>query len=577
MKKRQTSRRWLINRTNEDFLDYISRISGLSPTCSQILINRGIKTSENIKYFFNTQNLSLSDPLLISGMSKAIQRIKSAIAKKERILISGDYDADGLTATAILYEGLSYLGADVYYFIPHRINDGYGFGLSALTYAKGINASLVITVDSGITSFEPLFYAKSQGLDVIVTDHHEPFFDESSNNVVLPEAYAIINPKIMEERVEPYNLHDLSGSGVAFKLVQALIDDTDKLISLLDLVAIGTSADVVSVLGENRILLSYGMRLIKEGNRKGIAMLKEISGVKNGDFKNYHLNFILNPRINAPGRVDDSTNVVRMLVSESINEVEKIARWTHEMNYKRQQIEETVLKEAYKQIESIGLLKNAIVVAGNNWHLGVVGIVASRLSEAYSLPTFVFSIDDGMAKGSARSFNSFNVLEGLKRCSHLLDRFGGHKQAAGITMKADNVEEFRQIMNEIAGDLTDDSQLPSFMVDSLVELNDINMDLIKEISLFEPFGNGNREPIFGTKLLEVFDYRIVGNNHLRMNVRQKGKIMNCIAFDMAHEIDNIRSGFIDALFVPTVNEQYNNQLQLQIKAFRPSSGGDAYQ
>ncbi|MCX8027220.1 MAG: single-stranded-DNA-specific exonuclease RecJ [Thermodesulfovibrionales bacterium] len=574
MRKRQTNQRWLINKTNDDFLNYVSRISGLSAISSQILVNRGIKTPEQIRYFLNRDTFCLSDPFLIDGISKANQRIKNAIVKNERILISGDYDADGLTATAILYEGLRYLNADVYYFIPHRINDGYGFGLSAVRYAKQIGASLVITVDSGITSFEALSYAKSQGLDVIVTDHHEPFWDETNKSIVLPEAYAIINPKIMSQSEDYFNIKELSGAGVAFKLVQSLIDDKDKLMSLLDLVAIGTSADVVSVIGENRMFLQHGMKLIKEGGRKSIAVLKDISGIKDGDFRSYHLNFILNPRINAPGRVDDPTDVVRMLVSDSFSEVERIARWTHEMNYKRQQIEEMVLREALQQIENMEELGNAIVVSGKKWHLGVVGIVASRLSENYSLPSFVFSVEDGIAKGSARSFDSFNVLEGLKRCSHLLDRFGGHKQAAGITMKADRIEDFRALMNEVVCELKDKSELQTVLVDSLVDLKDINTDLIREISLFEPFGNGNKEPLFGSKLLEVLDYRIVGNNHLRLNVRQKGKIINCIAFDMASEADNLAGRFIDALFRPTLNEQYNNQIQLQIRAIRPSTGGD---
>ncbi|MFQ3573219.1 MAG: single-stranded-DNA-specific exonuclease RecJ, partial [Thermodesulfovibrionales bacterium] len=475
-------------------------------------------------------------------------------------------------ATAILYEGLRYLGADVDYFIPHRINDGYGFGMSAVTYAKEINATLVITVDSGITSFDALSYARQQGLDVIVTDHHEPLFDDS---LILPDAYTIVNPKIMQTRYEPYKLHDLSGSGVAFKLVQALIDDIDRLMSMFDLVAIGTSADVVSVLGENRIFLSHGMRLIKDGSRIGITKLKEISGMKNGDFKTYHLNFLINPRINAPGRVDNPKDVVRMLISDSVDEAERIARWAHEMNHKRKQIEETVLKDAYEKVEKMGSLGNAIVVAGNNWHLGVIGIVASRLSEYYCLPTFVFSIEDGIAKGSARSYNSFNVLEGLKRCSHLLDRFGGHKQAAGITMKAGNLEQFRIMIDDIVKELSDGSKEPFIMVDAAVDLNDIDVGLIREISQLEPFGNGNEEPLFGSKLLEVVDSRVVGNNHLRMNVKQNGRVVNCIAFDMAGEIGDIQGGFIDAIFVPTLNEQYNNQLQLHIKAFRPSIGGDA--
>ncbi len=561
--------RWVVNTTNSEFVSYVSKISGLSRACSQILINRGIKTEQQIRFFRNAHKSPLSDPFIIDGIACAVERIKRAIKNKEKILISGDYDADGLTATAIVLEGLRSMGVEPYYFIPHRLRDGYGFGPSALSAALKCGATLIVTVDSGITSFETLREAKRHGVDVIVTDHHEPLTDPKG--FILPEAFCIVNTKLMPQIDEPYNLQDLSGAGVALKLVQALTGDTELVESLMDLAAIGTSADVVSVLGENRVILNRGLRLIYEGHRQGIRALKSVAGAGNGYFKNSMLSYAINPRINAPGRVDDPFKVVRLLTTDSLDEATEIAQWMSELNTKRQRIEEMVFQEAIGQIESGGMGDGAIVVASEGWHLGVVGIVASRLVETYGVPSFVFVIENGIAKGSARSNGDFDLLEGLKSCAPMLERFGGHKQAAGLSLRTELLDLFRTEISKFVMEYSYQEVAPTIAVDALIGLNDITQVLLEEISTLEPFGHCNNEPLLGSRGLEVLDSKIVGNNHLRFNVKQNGMVMNCIAFDMGDMEHILRGGYIDALFLPTLNKQYNS-IQLQIKALRPAPG-----
>jgi single-stranded-DNA-specific exonuclease len=559
--------RWVVNTTNGEYISYVSRLSGLSRACSQVLINRGIKTEEQIRFFRNAHKSSLSDPFVIDGIDCAVARIKRAIRNREKILISGDYDADGLTATAIVLEGLRRMGVEPYYFIPHRLKDGYGFGPSALSAALRCDATLIITVDSGITSFETLRDAMRYGLDVIVTDHHEPL--TGPEGIVLPEAFCIVNPKLMSQCTEPYNLYALSGAGVALKLVQALTGDKALVESLMDLAAIGTSADVVSVLGENRVILNRGLKLIQEGNRLGIRALKDAAGLSNGYFKNSLLYYAINPRINAPGRIDDPYKVVRLLTTTSLAEASEIAQWMGELNTKRQRIEETVFQEAIQQVERGGIGDGAIVVASGHWHLGVVGIVASRLVELYGVPSFVLVIEEGIAKGSGRSCGEFDLLEGLRSCAPLLERFGGHKQAAGLSIKAELLDLFRAEISKFARQSFRQEEVPTITVDALIGLGEVTHEFVEEINTLGPFGHCNHEPLFGSKALEVVDSRIVGDNHLRINVRQNGKVFNCIAFDMADMEQVLSGGFIDALYLPTVNKQYNN-IQLQIKACRAS-------
>ncbi len=570
------SGKWLVNRTNPEYVDYISRAASVSHILAQVLINRGLKNSEEIYSFLNPDLSRLSDPFELPDLKKAVQRIREAKKNNQRVLICGDYDADGITATAIMTEGLNKLGIDTHYFIPHRITHGYGFGISGVEKAKETGAGLIITVDCGITSFDAVEAANSCGIDVIITDHHEPHIDESKEDsgVVVPNAVAVLNPKLHCSNPSLIHSSNLSGAGVALKLMMALFDNnTDEMNELFDLAAIGTAADVVPVIGDNRIILKEGLKLIQSGQRTGIRALKKVS-IKSDFFKTSFLYYILNPRINAAGRIADANDVVRLLTSKSEAETEALAKWIHELNIKRQEIEEVVHKEAIQKVEAMPDNQSAIVVASEGWHPGVVGIVASRIAEKYFRPTFVFSIMNGVAKGSARSIPSFDIHSGLLECRDMLTRFGGHKQAAGVTLPSADIERFRNKISEIAmRSLAEADLQPVLNIEATVNLSSINIELIDELSKLEPFGHCNKEPLFGAKGLEVRQPRIAGNNHLKMNLLQNGRSINCIGFDLGGFLSTAReSSVIDAVFLPMINEWDGGRyLQLNLKALRPAN------
>ncbi|MEK7333681.1 MAG: DHH family phosphoesterase, partial [Nitrospirota bacterium] len=467
-------RKWLVSRTNPEYIRYISKAVSISPALSQILINRGLKTPQEINDFLKPGISGLSDPFELPGIKTAVERIKHALDINERILVHGDYDADGLTATAIMVHALRMHGLDVHYFIPNRIAHGYGFNPAAVKIAKELGATLIITVDCGITSFEAAAYAKAEGIDVIITDHHEPVKSriqdtgyrmqdkkEHASCIVhhasfeLPDTVAVINPKLATCNLQ---LASLSGAGVAFKIAQALCSAseqwtvpahrhyqqtptlcTDTVNCLLDLAAIGTMADVVPLTGENRIIVREGLKLIHEGRRLGIKALKSIAGLDGRQIRAELLSFTIIPRINAAGRLADSQDVVRLLLSDKEEEALELSSWLDRLNSERQKLDEEVYQEALSRLAAKEH-DSVIVLSGEGWHLGVVGIVASRLAEKFYCPAFIFSEENGIAKGSARSIPSFDLCKGLSECNRLgrpagagelLLSFGGHKQAAG--------------------------------------------------------------------------------------------------------------------------------------------------
>lgn len=563
--------RWYVSKTNPEYVEYISKIASVSPVCAQILINRGLKTPEQIEFFFNPHLNRLSDPFDLPGMKEVVERIILAKKNNERVLICGDYDADGITATSIMLEGLKKLSLDVNYFIPNRLSDGYGFGSSGVDKALSIGAGLIITVDCGITSFGTVANAKSRGIDVIITDHHEPLKNlNEDESILLPDAVAIVNPKIGSCS---YHQSFLSGAGVAFKVMQALFGNTDDIHELLDLAALGTAADVVPLLGDNRIFIKEGIGLIHSGQRVGIRALKAAAGIRSDFFKSTFLSFILIPRINAAGRIADAGDVVRLMTTKSDAEAEELSIWLNDLNIKRQQIEEIVHNEAMARVNEMDSIEGAIVIASEGWHPGVVGIVAARIAEMYYRPAFVLNIKDGFAKGSCRSIPSFDIHGGLVGCRDLLNSFGGHKQAAGLSLSASDIDMFRQRMSDIIlNSVAADDLIPSMTIDVSVRFAEINTSLINEISNLEPFGYGNTEPVFGTKGLEAVKPRIVGNKHLKMYLKQNGRGLDSIGFDFGRYLDMVESNaFIDAAFFPTMNEWDGGKyLQLNLKAIRPT-------
>ncbi len=591
--------RWLINRPNPEYVRYLSQAASISPVFAQVLINRGVKTASDVNDLLYPALTGLSDPFELPSMKTAVERVKIALRRRERILIHGDYDADGVTATAILLQAIRTIGLDAHYFIPNRILHGYGFHVPAVDMAKKLGARLIITVDCGITSFEAVSYANKAGIDVIITDHHEPLLKQSSefkvqssklgkkkndllmpqpltpNPYLVPEAVAVINPKL-----ETHNskLSHLSGAGVAFKFAEALAMEEglpysrDDVLPLLDLAALGTLADVVSLTGENRIIVKEGLKLIHAGSRPGIRALKEVSGLNGKETSAGRLSFTLVPRMNAAGRIADAQDVVKLLLTESEEESLKLSSWLDSLNSERQQIEREVWQEALEKLRETDM-SSAIVLAAEGWHQGVLGIVASRIAGEFYRPAFIFSVENGVAKGSARSIPAFDIHKGLTETSGLLLSFGGHTQAAGIRLKAEYLPAFEKAMSRIVQAGLDPSDMqPAIEIDANIRLSEVTHELAQEFALLEPFGLGNPEPLIGSKALEIVGPRIVGNKHLKMRLKRGSLSLDAIGFAMASLLEELQdSAVVDAVFTPAINNWNNNRyLQLILKAIRPS-------
>ncbi|HAM50671.1 MAG TPA: single-stranded-DNA-specific exonuclease RecJ, partial [Nitrospiraceae bacterium] len=454
------NRRWLINRTNPEYITHLSKATSISPVLAQILINRGIKTANAIDSFLNPAITGLSDPYELLDMKIAVERIKSALSRGERVLVHGDYDTDGLTSTAIMVHALKTMGMDVHYFIPSRMTHGYGFNPPSVDMAKELGIKLIITVDCGIASLDAAAYAKKKGIAVIITDHHEPLRQSAigsqqsefrNQEFLLPDAIAVVNPK---RGGADCRLATLSGAGVAFKVAQAFALDHDlpftveDSLPLLDLAALGTIADVVPLINENRIILKQGLGYIQNACRPGIKSLLEVSGLCDRDIRAGLLSYTMVPRINAAGRIGDAGDVIRLFLSDSAEETLSIADGLDRMNTERQRIEEEVYQEALSQVNAKGY-DAAIVLHSKGWHVGVIGIVASRIAEEFCRPAFVFTVSDDVAKGSVRSVPGFDLCKGLSQCRDILIAFGGHKQAAGIKLYASNLSAFEESINGI--------------------------------------------------------------------------------------------------------------------------------
>ncbi len=529
----------------------------------KILVNRNIDNAADIHQFLNPKLSDLKDPFELSDMDKGIERVTQALFDNEKIVIYGDYDVDGITATALLYMIFNKLGAQVDFYLPNRLLEGYGLSHDSIDDAKGKGVSLIVTVDTGITAVEEVEYARSQGIEVIVTDHHEP--GES-----LPDAVAIIDPK---KHGCTYG-GELSGVGVAFKFTQALYralnQDERELEEHLDLVALGTAADIVPLTGENRILTKFGIKQIARTTKPGLKSLAFVSGLMGKDISTGQVVFILAPRINALGRLGDAGQAIRLLATRDERAAAQIARKLDQENKRRKEIDEKTLNEALAQMAEVTDLDNdkAIVLAGEGWHQGVIGIVASRLVERYHLPTVMISITNGVGKGSARSIPGFHLCEALKECEHLLMKYGGHKYAAGLSIGQENIEEFRKKFIEVSSErLSLEDIQPKLMIDLEIELTDIDDDFMEAVEAFSPFGPQNMRPIFLTRNCEVVGQPyVVGRNHLKMKIRKGDAVFDVIGFgfgDMARVI-SAKGCLVDVVYVIEYNT-YNNVTRKQIR------------
>lgn len=562
--------KWILEENlNNDLVNKLAESLNVSPVISKILVQRGIDTFEKAREFFRPDFKYLHDPFIMADMDKAVERINRALQNREKILIYGDYDVDGITSVSMIYMFLKNLYADVSYYIPDRLKDGYGLSTSGLEGAikKGIN--LVISVDCGITAVKEVEFARKNGVDVIICDHHEP--GES-----LPEAYAVLDPK--REKCS-YPFKELAGVGVAFKLIQAmLVDmhfDNEALYQYIDLVAIGSSADIVPLVGENRILVKKGLEKLNYDQSIGIKALIYTSGLSDKVIGTGQVVFVLAPRINAVGRLGDAERAARLLTSTNYREAHEIAKVLEEENQERKFIDDETFKMALKMTEEkIDPAKDkAIVLFEENWHPGVIGIVASRIVEKFYRPTILISIEDGIGKGSARSIEGFDIFDAIKKCSGHLKEYGGHKYAAGLTIENDNIKDFIAAFKKISEkEITADMLVQKLKIDAELNLDEINTKMVNVLKQFSPYGPQNMRPVFLSKNLEVVEGpSIVGSNHLKFKVRQNKSVFDAIGFNLGEKIKLIEPHVANLNMVYVIEENNyfgKNSIQLRIKDIR---------
>ncbi len=554
---------WEVLAPDAQLRQTLSRQLGVSELLAGLLINRGISTVEEAKVFLRPEFKNLHDPFLLNGMEEAVNRIREALSKREKILIYGDYDVDGLTATALLTSVLKEMGGSVYSYIPHRTKEGYGLNEEAvhLAYKDGVN--LILTVDCGTNSLREVILARKLGIDTIITDHHEV------ESVALPPAVAVINPHQLDCS---YPCKDLSGVGVAFKLAQGL-SGLQNVEEYLDLVALGTVADIVPLNGENRILVRYGLEKLARTKKVGLRALMQTSGISKDKLTAREISFILAPRLNAPGRLDSAEKSLRLLLTESEEEALCLVRELEENNRRRQVIQEKILRGAQEKIEKEPEKKlcPVIVLADESWHPGLVGIVASKLVESYCRPAILIAMDKEKGKGSCRSIEEFHILYALRECSRLLTRFGGHSRAAGLTIPKRNLEKFCEQMQEVGREkLAGKDLLPRLRIDMELDLSDVTEELVKDIICLKPYGSGNSEPVFISHNVQAIRPRTVSNRHLKMQVLRNRKSIDAIGFGMGDCAANLnRGGSMDIVYNPQMNTwEGKSELQLQIRDIR---------
>jgi len=544
------NKRWTIKNVEDEYsVKSLADSLNISEILASLLVERNVKTFSEAKQFFRPTIESLHNPFLMDNMEEATSRLIEALTENQLICIYGDYDVDGTCATAVLYLFLKELDANVEYYIPKRLEEGYGLSKAAIDHVKEKGTSLLITVDCGITAIEETEYANQLGMDVIICDHHQP-------KEVLPNALAILDP------LKPtcnYPFKYLSGAGVAFKLAQGAcerIGKRDLPLQYLDLVALAGAADIVPLNDENRVLVAEGLNMINNNPRPAMEALIEVSHLQPGQLNSGQVVFTIAPRINAVGRMGDAERAVELLITDDKTEAHKLARILETENYARRKIDVDTFNSAIEMVENYLDMKNdlAIVLHYEDWHPGVIGIVASRLVEKYYRPTVLLTTVDGIAKGSARSISNFNIYEALEKCEDTLLHFGGHRAAAGVAVEVDKVEEFKEKFNNVVREsVTVDDLLPEIKIDSKLKFSEITPKFLKILEQFSPFGPGNMRPVFLSENVQISNIpRIVGTNHLLLNLKQEGseRIFDCIGFNMGEFCDPIinNNSKIDVVF-----------------------------
>lgn len=569
----ETGKRWTLKEIDKEAEERLCQeLPTVNPAICRLLASRGIRNFDEAKKFFRPQLSELHDPFLMLGMKKAVRRIQEAMEWHERILIYGDYDVDGTTAVSIVYSFLqeAYPGGDIAYYIPHRYREGYGLSQAGIDFARDHSYTLIITLDCGIKSTALIDHARKLGIDVIVCDHHLP-------DAELPPAYAILNPK---QPACTYPYKELSGCGIGFKLLQALANTLklpdESYRKYLDLVAVSIAADIVPIDGENRILAFYGIQKVNEDPSLSIRTLVEMAGITK-KLNVSDLVFVIGPRVNAAGRMDDARKAVDLFIESDVEKSKVLAEALHSDNFDRKEVDRNITEEAMNLLDSDANTPNrkSTVLYQPHWHKGVVGIVASRLIDKYYRPTIVLTLSNGKATGSARSISGFNIYEAIHACRDLLENYGGHYFAAGMTMLPERVNAFRERFEEIvASTITAEQLRPEILIDAELNFSDIRPAFYNILQQFEPFGPANMRPVFLSR--RVTDFRgwskVVKESHLRFVVQQgRGEVVEGIGFGLAQFYPFLERGPVDIVYTIDENEfNGNTKLQIKVLDLRPS-------
>lgn len=559
---------------------------GISDTVAKLMVNRGIYNLDIAKEYLSSSIGELHNPTDMLGMSGAVELMRNSIIKGEKILIVGDYDVDGVISTYVLYIAISKCGGNVSFHIPDRIKEGYGINESIIKKASEDNIDIIITCDNGIAAIEQVKLAKELGIKVIITDHHDvPFIEEDNvRKYVVPEADYVLNPK--QENCN-YEFDKICGAGVAYKFVQCLYKEfnipNEELYDLIQYVAIATVCDVVDLVSENRILVKEGLKRINNTSNIGLRALFKETGLEGKEITVYSLGFVIGPSINASGRLEQAEWALKLLITKDKNEAEELAKKLNELNKDRQELTQTGLEEAIKIIEENNMAKDKVLVVYlEDVHESIAGIIAGRIREKYNLPTIILTKAHEGAKGSGRSIEEYNMFEELLKCKDLLGKFGGHPMAAGMSIPSENIDKFREKLNEVTT-LSDEDIIPKVSIDMPLPINKINYKLIDEIALLEPYGKGNPKPNFAVKGLMVKAARILGknNNVLKLNLTDGYLNIDGIYFgDIEGALEIIKNKFgeyeynkmlngqtnmvkIDIVYFPDINE-YNGRKSVQL-------------
>ena len=554
-------KKWKIKETDNQIVNNLADSLGVSQSIAHLLVIRGVTTFDEAKQFFRPDFSQLHNPFLMKDMQKAVDRIKTAIEKNEKILVYGDYDVDGTTSVAMLYTFLTTLTENIDYYIPDRYTEGYGISLQGIDYAKENNFTLIIALDCGIRAINQVNYANEKEVDFIICDHHNPAKE-------IPNAVAILNPK---QKDCDYPFKELSGCGVGFKLIQGYSEKNnitfDKIQSLFDLLVLSIAADLVPMIDENRVFSFFGLKKINENPRVGIKALMDAAKRK-GKWTISDIVFGIAPRINAAGRIEQGKKAVAVLIENDSFKATKLAQEIEQLNKTRRGLDQEITKQALEMIDDN---KKSTVVYSTNWHKGVVGIAASRLIESYYKPTVVLAEKDGELTGSARSVKGFDLYKALLQCEKYLEKFGGHMYAAGLTLKKENLEDFIEAFERaVSNTILDEQLIPEVSIDMELDLHEIDDKLFRIIQQFSPFGPQNRNPIFITKAVKDSGYGgMVGadKTHLRLNITNENSrnSISSIGFGLAHHFEKTKDGKIFDICYSIDENNWNRRKNLQLK------------